>query len=69
MEHENHIKQVILNKTCNQTKQNTELVIKLLQGSKPWLLTPIDPSPKWRPKIQISKNQKRMPALERTPLL
>ena len=29
----------------------------------------IDPYPKWRPKIQISQNQKRIPPLERTPLL
>ena len=30
----------------------------------------IDPSPKWGPKIQIvSQNLKRIPALQRTPLL
>ena len=29
----------------------------------------IDPSPKWRPKIQISQNEKRTPAPERAPLL
>ena len=27
----------------------------------------IDPSPKWWPKIQISQNKKRIPALERAP--
>ena len=27
----------------------------------------IDPSPKWPPKIQISQNKKRIPALERPP--
>ena len=32
-------------------------------------MTLIDPSPKWRPKIQISENQKRMKALGRKPLL
>ena len=30
-------------------------------------LLSMDTSPKWRPKIQISQNQKRIPALEKTP--
>ena len=29
----------------------------------------IDPSPKWRSKIQISPNENRIPALESAPLL
>ena len=48
-----------------------DVEISTFQGEKCLAcVDPIDPSPKWRPKIQISQNKlKRIPALERTPLL